>query len=654
MSGTLPPTRLNDTADAANLGDLIADNFRILAEAIGTLTPTYQGASPTTVKGPPTVGAHILLEYWRDSLGAEFVCTAAGTPGTWRQIQPAYVTANPVGVPNGYWINRTDLSFGEFVWNNGTTTWDESGTAGPPGTDGSLWYNSSGAPAGGTGVVGDWALDTAAGAGLGDVYEKTGVATWTLRGNIRGASGAAGAAGSVWRDGAGAPAGGLGLVGDFYLNTSNGDYYEKTGASTWTLRGNLTGPAGTAGSLPSGHVEITSPVGTTSATLVDVPGMSLSITLDTPAHVMAVASFEVQTQSGATASTIEVALNINGVDHQASQRYLSGTSDVGIGCITHRTDTPLSAGTYTVKLRYRRVSGTSTPGIDNASLCAIGMQGAALSVAASNLTIDSTTYNAVPALRTAEMVLSNRTYYVNPSTGSDSNSGLTSGTAFLTIQKACDVAAALIVPNGVTLTIQLAAGTYTAGAVFPTHAIPGGITILGDAGTPGNVIISISSGANVFYANNVGRWTLNGMKLTSSNNANCIRASYHGQVFWLNIEFGATGTGKHVYATRNGLALAAGNYSISGAAGHHWYAEDQGQIDASATVTITGTPAFGSQFANAISLAVINVPSCTFSGSATGTRYSATENGVIRVGGGGANYLPGNGAGSTATGGQYN
>lgn len=44
----------------------------------------------------------------------------------------------------------------------------------------------------------------------------------------------------------GTPAGGLGVDNDFYLDTSNGDYYAKS-SGTWTLRGNLTGPQGPAG-----------------------------------------------------------------------------------------------------------------------------------------------------------------------------------------------------------------------------------------------------------------------------------------------------------------------------------------------------------------------------------------------------------------------
>lgn len=63
-----------------------------------------------------------------------------------------------------------------------------------------------------------------------------------------GPAGADGADGSVWLSGSGAPSGSLGKVTDWYLNDSSGDVYEKTGSQTWTLRDNLTGPTGPTGS----------------------------------------------------------------------------------------------------------------------------------------------------------------------------------------------------------------------------------------------------------------------------------------------------------------------------------------------------------------------------------------------------------------------
>lgn len=59
--------------------------------------------------------------------------------------------------------------------------------------------------------------------------------------DIAGADGAPGADGSGWITGSGAPDGALGRVDDLYLDTDTGDYYLKTGSSTWTLQGSLKG-----------------------------------------------------------------------------------------------------------------------------------------------------------------------------------------------------------------------------------------------------------------------------------------------------------------------------------------------------------------------------------------------------------------------------
>jgi hypothetical protein len=55
-----------------------------------------------------------------------------------------------------------------------------------------------------------------------------------------------GGGGAAWFDGAGTPSPGLGNNGDYYLNTTNGDVYEKAGGS-WSVVGNIKGPAGTNG-----------------------------------------------------------------------------------------------------------------------------------------------------------------------------------------------------------------------------------------------------------------------------------------------------------------------------------------------------------------------------------------------------------------------
>jgi len=75
--------------------------------------------------------------------------------------------------------------------------------------------------------------------------------------------------GEGWYSGSGAPSGALGTTGDWYLNATNGDFYEKTATSTWTLRGNLQGPAGATGPAgptgPAGTVYDTDQIGTVKA-----------------------------------------------------------------------------------------------------------------------------------------------------------------------------------------------------------------------------------------------------------------------------------------------------------------------------------------------------------------------------------------------------
>lgn len=172
------------------------------------------------------------------------------------------VPSNGTGVIGDWYINTAN---GNLYEKTGSTTWTlrvnikgADGAAGAAGADGAngvggtKWLQAAGAPGGGTGLVGDWYINVT----TYDVYEKTGVSTWTSRGNIKGATGTAGSAGSAgaagtngakWLQAAGAPAGGTGVVGDWYINTTNFDIYEKTGVSTWTARGNIKGATGTNG-----------------------------------------------------------------------------------------------------------------------------------------------------------------------------------------------------------------------------------------------------------------------------------------------------------------------------------------------------------------------------------------------------------------------
>ena len=120
---TIAPGRLNNVSNASDHVTLVQDNFEILTEELFKLTPTFQNGVPNTLVGPPTSGARVLDELWRDSLGGLFRCTAAGTPGTWRQLLPAAVAADPAAgtIPVGYLaLNLTTGTLkrhaGGYVW----------------------------------------------------------------------------------------------------------------------------------------------------------------------------------------------------------------------------------------------------------------------------------------------------------------------------------------------------------------------------------------------------------------------------------------------------------------------------------------------------------------------------------------------------------
>jgi hypothetical protein len=103
---TIAPGRLHDVSNAADFVALTETNFEILTAEVFKHEPTYVSGVPTTTIGPPTTGSHVLNELWKDALGGWWRCTTAGTPGTWRQVLPAPVTADPASgtIPTGHLI----------------------------------------------------------------------------------------------------------------------------------------------------------------------------------------------------------------------------------------------------------------------------------------------------------------------------------------------------------------------------------------------------------------------------------------------------------------------------------------------------------------------------------------------------------------------
>lgn len=120
------------------------------------------------------------------------------------------------------------------------------------------------------------------------------------------------------------------------------------------------------------------------------------------------------------------------------------------------------------------------------------------------------------------------------------------------------------------------------------------------------------------------------------------------------MEFGSAAS-DHMQANLSGTIVNFGSstYTISRSAGSHMRAQSLGAIEnAGNTVTLTGTPAFSDAFAVADN-GVVSASGNTWSGSATGKRYSARNIGRISSGGAGETYFPGNAAGERLRGGVY-
>lgn len=257
-------------------------------------------------------------------------------------------------------------------------------------------------------------------------------------------------------------------------------------------------------------------------------------------------------------------------------------------------------------------------------------------------------------LRTA--LTANTTYFVS-TTGNNSNNGTSSGTAWLTIGHAMTVLSTLDFA-GFNVTVQLADGTYNENVTVPVtvgQVNSGALTIKGNTATPANVVVA---GQNAFVgAFNAPPFTavsLTGITVNGfATNGYGIVSTGGSIVVGSNMVFGAAGFAQWA-AVSGGQLQCSNNYTISGNSANHWSVVLNAALNVqNITITLTGTPAFSTAFANAEIGGVMQVNGNTFSGAATGTRYNADSNGAIQTFGGGATYLPGNAAGTTASGGQY-
>lgn len=252
-----------------------------------------------------------------------------------------------------------------------------------------------------------------------------------------------------------------------------------------------------------------------------------------------------------------------------------------------------------------------------------------------------------------EILSAARTYYVR-SDGSDSNNGLanTSGGAFLTIQKAIDVACALDM-SIYAVTIQCGGASRTEKVILKRYlgaAIP---SIIGNTTTPANCLITATSGS--CFTNDSGMvWNVRGFKLATVTSGNGLNV-YNGgsRITFSAIDFGVI-VDDQILCSAGAAIYADGNYTISGGAKIHGSSVENGVLSLGGqTVTISGTPGFSVGFLYGRKGHFL-VQSMTFSGSATGSRFNLTLCSTVFSGGAEeATYFPGNSAGSKDTGSEW-
>jgi len=409
-----------------------------------------------------------------------------------------------------------------------------------------------------------------------------------------------------------APTSGIGTEGEFYIDTATSTIYGPKGVTTWPAGIDLVGPQGPQGIQgPIGVTGDTGPIGPTGAAGID--GTNGTNGLGVPA-------------GGATGTVLT---KVSGADNDTEWAEASGAGTI---VASTAPSTPSNGQGW-----YDLNTGIKYIWVDDGY---------------SSAWVEAGPVAPKPAGR--EILTANRTYYV-ATTGNDSNDGLAVGTPFLTIQKAVDIVCGTLDLNIYQATIQVADGAYTDAVVLAPWLGKLAPIVNGNTGTPANVSLS---GAGTKFTNYFGgKWILKGFKLASSNSG-AVAVSGGGSLLELwNIDFGQCNASQ-ISATYGGSITFGTNYAVSGGStsGAHMYCIGNASISTTGrTVTLSNTPNFPGGWAWADRGAgYFEAFAMTFTGTgATGPRYILGLLSSCFVNGGGANYFPGNAAGTVATGAQY-
>lgn len=259
-------------------------------------------------------------------------------------------------------------------------------------------------------------------------------------------------------------------------------------------------------------------------------------------------------------------------------------------------------------------------------------------------------------------------YYVDNSAGSDSNPGIATA-PFATLQHAWDYLSGAIDgnSNNVTITLAASATPYLLFAKTGWLGV-GNVAIIG-AGRATTTINNCLFAAPNFQDLNLGASvTIDGVTFNDANVGSGAGAALWVQVIG-NVVVGSTGavafsvshagTFAYVYCFgASGLVQVYAGSTLSGNSQTAFWADTQAQIylvGGAGTYTITGTPAYSVSFAFADELSILFSLAGTFSGAATGSRFTLQTNSVYAtsVPDPAGTFFPGNAVGAITGGGQY-
>lgn len=265
---------------------------------------------------------------------------------------------------------------------------------------------------------------------------------------------------------------------------------------------------------------------------------------------------------------------------------------------------------------------------------------------------------------------SSLTIYVNASTGSDTNSGITPTAPFKTIQAAINAVYHNYDFNGFGCTISVANGSYTVATGPSTWAAsfygppvgigPSGVSLVGNIASPASVTIGATNG-NAILASAGANITIQGITVTTTGTNIGLVASagygltaQQGAVLTVsNCVIGSCGSAQ-LWAALGGFLVVSGTLTLTGTTFQSLSAGFAGTLWTNSLTCVCSSLTVTGAFSNVSQCGVLEAVGMTFLGTATGPKFGVSQNGVISTNGGGINYFPGSTAGVVSTGGQYN